>query len=391
MSYSPTQKGKFVSYNNIRGRTLIVVLVMLTCLTLFLIYNVKTILHQGIAQLENQYINEHMERVQHEIDNQINNVQVIVDDWALWDDSYKFMEDRNKEYIDANLTHICLNNLDINLIMFVDPSGENFCSKYIDSEGEKKVPDDLIQLLQEKKLPNKTDTNSWQNGILNLQEGPMIIASRPILKSNSEGPAHGLLIMGRLFDEEVIKDIRDKLELDITMQYLEFQDLASTNNLIAEKNQENIEILSASKIAGRIIRKDVYDQPVISMDIIMNRDINNIGQKTSKSLTLFLIVGCLLFIAFLLVFLEKQVLSKLYKLSINIKRIGDDSDFSKRLDQGKQNDEISVVSMEVNSMLDKLYTSQNELKKTKDELEIRVLERTMELIKKNTDLEKEIK
>ena len=36
MSYSPKQKVGFVSYNNIRGRTLIVVLVMLTCLTLFL-------------------------------------------------------------------------------------------------------------------------------------------------------------------------------------------------------------------------------------------------------------------------------------------------------------------------------------------------------------------
>lgn len=391
MTNLPEKKVKFVFYNSIRGRTLIIVLVMLACLTFFLVYNVKTILHRGITQLENQYIYEHMERVQYEIDNQINNVQVIVDDWAPWDDSYNFMEDRNKGYIDANLTRACLKNLDINLIMFVSTSGENFYSKYIDSEGkEKTVPDDLIQFLQKERLSNKNNTTFRQKGIINLREGPMIIASSPILTSNSQGPAHGNLIMGRLFNKKVVTDIRNKLKLDLTMHYLELHNPTKINNSIAKENQEYIELLSASKIAGHIIRGDVYGQPVISMDIIMNRDINSIGQTTSKALTLFLIIGCLIFIVILLVLLEKQVLSKLYMLSINIKEIGDDSDFSKRLDQGKQNDEISIVSMEVNIMLDKLNDAQNELKKTKDELEIRVLERTIELGQKNTDLEKEI-
>lgn len=44
-------------------------------------------------------------------------------DWAVWDNSYQFMIDKNPEYIKANLSEDTLNNLKINIMSFIDNKG----------------------------------------------------------------------------------------------------------------------------------------------------------------------------------------------------------------------------------------------------------------------------
>jgi sensor domain CHASE-containing protein len=71
-------------------------------------------------------------------------------DWATWDDTYRFIQDRNQAYIDANLQPSALQQLKINLLNFYDTQG-----KLVWGRAQQVGSDEQIQLgeLSAAKLP----------------------------------------------------------------------------------------------------------------------------------------------------------------------------------------------------------------------------------------------
>lgn len=82
-----------------------------------------TVMQDKINILEDKYIIENVERTKKEIFKEIEVLDTIVMDWAVWDNSYQFMIDKNPEYIKANLSEDTLNNLKINIMLFIDNKG----------------------------------------------------------------------------------------------------------------------------------------------------------------------------------------------------------------------------------------------------------------------------
>ena len=70
-------------------------------------------------------------------------------DWANWDDSYNFVQDRNEAYIESNLYPESLATINVNMLLFIDTSGQLVYGKAIDLQSleEKPVPQDLISYL----------------------------------------------------------------------------------------------------------------------------------------------------------------------------------------------------------------------------------------------------
>ena len=60
----------------------------------------------------------------------------------------------------------------------------------------------LQHLSGDSPLIQHAETDTGTAGILLLPEGPLLVASQPILNSQGEGPIHGTLIMARYFDAE---------------------------------------------------------------------------------------------------------------------------------------------------------------------------------------------
>src|SRR5690606_4385746 len=52
-------------------------------------------------------------------------------------------------------------------------------------------------------------------GILMLPDGPVLVASRPIVTSNAEGPVRGSLIFGRLLDQAEVERIGGMIHYDL--------------------------------------------------------------------------------------------------------------------------------------------------------------------------------
>lgn len=110
-------------FKSIRTRFIGIMAVMLILTTGMVYLILHTVMQDKINILEDKYIIENVERTKKEIFKEIEVLDTIVMDWAVWDNSYQFMIDKNPEYIKANLSEDTLNNLKVNIMLFIDNKG----------------------------------------------------------------------------------------------------------------------------------------------------------------------------------------------------------------------------------------------------------------------------
>lgn len=80
----------------LRKKTLLTIGLTHVGLILILYATSHIILLGSFAELEEQYIRQHVERSLSALFDEISALNVTCDDWASWDDAYAFTEDANK-------------------------------------------------------------------------------------------------------------------------------------------------------------------------------------------------------------------------------------------------------------------------------------------------------
>ncbi|HEX9896358.1 MAG TPA: CHASE4 domain-containing protein [Dehalococcoidales bacterium] len=70
----------------------------------------------------------------------LDSLDIMNHDWAAWDDTYIFAQDRNQDYLDSNTTDQTMINAGLNLIAIMDSSGQTIFIKTLDTDGQMEVP-----------------------------------------------------------------------------------------------------------------------------------------------------------------------------------------------------------------------------------------------------------
>ena len=379
-------------FKSIRTRFIGIMAVMLI-LTAGMVYLIlHTVMHDKINILEDKYIIENVERTKKEIFKEIEVLDTIVMDWAVWDNSYQFMIDKNPEYIKANLSEDTLNNLKINIMLFIDNKGNLVHGEGYDLQKKENVPIDeaLLKYIKDHSLLQNNDVKYRKSGIITLNGKDLILLSIcPILTSAGEGPINGYIVLGANFTEKKIADIGEELSSEIKLTFLkDFEYDRKFFDLKDDKIQ--IDAVSDQKIIGRAFLDDIDGKHLLLLSIEKNRDINNIGEAGIKA-TLWLLLGLFfLFAIIITVILDRGILLRFQELSNDIRKIGEGKDLSVRLKRQNIDDELTDVSNEINGMLGALERSQlflskseSALKKAIEKLQDEVLEheKTQEQIK----------
>jgi sensor domain CHASE-containing protein len=128
-------------------------------------------------------------RVQNAISAEHGNLDYLVSDWACWNESYRFVEDRNQRFIDETIKNETLVSLRTNVILFINDTGSVVYAKSADiyTGEEKPIPEGLSSLVEEGILLTKSE-NDKISGLVLLDEGPMFISCHPILTTYFKGP-----------------------------------------------------------------------------------------------------------------------------------------------------------------------------------------------------------
>lgn len=353
-------------------KTIIIIGIAFLCLILLGYGSSRYIMMKDYTKLENQDARQNVERALSALGESIDNIDTVVSDWAWWDATYIFIEDKNKEYIDVNISDLSFINLGINLLLYINNSGEIVYGGSYDYTNniEMPMPSDLESLLFEKPVIwQRNSPESYVSGIYVFKEGPMLIVSRPILRSDFTGPVNGSLIMGRYLDSEEI--MRLSANTHVLFDVLSFedpdmdQDIKTMLESSEEVNPVYLQPINDDIINGYGLIKDIFGNPVLAVKVDLLREIHKQGEKSLRYFLFLLVIFVFVFGVMVVLLLEKNVLSRLTKLSNNFTLISDSGDHSMRL-QASGNDELTRLAESANKMLDSLQKTHHKLSDTKE-------------------------
>lgn len=356
----------------LRNRTLSIIGLTLAGLIVILYGTSRVILLGGFARLEEHDVRRNVGRALSALSDRLASLGAVVEDWATWDDTYDFMEDKSTKYIASNLGDLTFSNLGLNVMLYIDTSGRIVFGKGFDLNEGKAIP--IPRGLQEYIVPNgltqfRSNATGTATGIAVLPEGPMLLAARPILTTKGKGPARGTLVMGRYFDSAVVQQLAESTHLAITVQQLNRPevppDLRTALTSLSEHEPVYVRPLGTQFIAGYALLKDISGEPGLVLKVQVPRSIYAQGRTSVLYFLSWLVTAGLVFGVVILVFLEKTVLSRLALLSTSVSAIGASGDLSTRVPAAGR-DELSDLAREINRMLEALERYQGELRASEE-------------------------
>ncbi|MFW6359229.1 MAG: adenylate/guanylate cyclase domain-containing protein [Chroococcales cyanobacterium] len=360
----------------IRQKTLLLISIILAGLITVLYASLSTILLGSFKELEQRNTRRDVQRVLEAFEAEVNQLSQVTRDYAAWDDTYVFIEDRNEAFVQANLVPTIFDNLKINLLLLVNKTGTTVFAKGYDLEAGESVaiPSSLQEALSpESVLLTHPNPDSRAKGILLMPEGAVIIASQPIVTSEREGPVRGSLLMGRNLDMKRLQQLEQQTQLSLEAFRLDSPQLTPKLELIgsrleeiANETEEPVqdpiltEILNQNIIAGYTVLNDIYGQPALLLQVNVPREIYHQGQKALRYLIISLLAVSIVFGVAIMLLLERVVLSRLTTLSHDVKEIGNRYDLSMRV-KVKGRDELTTLAKTINWMLENLDKVAKEL------------------------------
>lgn len=349
-------------------KIMIIFAITLVCLIFVWYAASKAVLLRSFAEEERYEARKDIELARAALVEEQASLNVVAGNWAAWDDTYDFIVNGDENFIKANLPDGTFNHLQINLVMLVDYAGEVVYSRCFDLVNQVEIPLParfLDELAPGGQLLSFPHINSGVNGIITLPEGPMLVATHPILTSEQGGPIRGTLIMGRYLDEERIRRLSQMTELSIALRPWgdagNEPDFQEAGSLLSEDNPLTVQVLNDDFIAGYTRLNDIHGQPALIMRVDINRAVHQLGEMNTRYLLLALVAVSLLFCFLTLLLLKRTVLSRLSHLNECVGLIGRSGDLSLRAPV-EGFDELSDLATVFNETLDKLEDAQREIR-----------------------------
>ncbi len=357
---------------SLRVKSLLVTSVTMVILIVLLFALARLIVLDSYTRLEEQDMRAHVERASNALTNDLATLQRTANDYAAWDETYDFMQDRTPDYLEANYPAATFSNNRLSLVFLIDTQGQIVFAKAFDLDQNQEVPVSpqwQSAAARDEALLRPTHTLSPTLGIWSVPEGSFLVASRPILTSEETGPTHGALIMARALTTSEI----DRLS-EITQLKLDVRDLRDNLGSEAQvaraalSDQQPIVVRPANEqlVQGYTLIQDIHAQPALLLIVDHARGIYQQGQQTLSYLVLALLVSGLIVGGTLALLLERTVLSRLGQLNREVRDIGASGNMTQRVSpQGR--DEVGSLASEINRTLESLDNAQRLLRQRERE------------------------
>jgi len=347
----------------LRKKTLSIVGLIVISLLVVLYVSSTTIVMGGFARVEDQNTRKNVQRVLDAYSEEVSKLNITASDWATWDATYTFIEDGNQQYIDENVSEATTARLGLSVLAYIRSPDKIVISKGFDPQTQASLPlpESLkAHLVAGDLLLQHPDLKTGVTGVMLLPEGPLLVAARPILTSNGDGPSRGTLIMGHYLDTALVAQIGQRTHVDVSIQRLDVSlpsDFAAVQSALLHGTPTIIQPLGTDVIAGYSLVRDIYGKPALLLRVSLPRPIYAQGQVSTQYQLLSLLVVGVVFGIVTFLLLEKLVLARLAQLSADVSRIGSTGDLSVRT-MVKGQDELAHLAGEINRMLSALEHAQ---------------------------------
>lgn len=356
----------------LRRKILYYSILVLLCLVLVAYALTNTIIINTLSNLESTYTTDSVNRVLSAIDDDINNLEITGTDWAMWDDTYEFIENPSQSYIEANLIDEMLIQLNLNFIVLANTSEQIIFAKALDLDEEKQIPLPIQHYLTPgSPLLTHTSPESITSAIILLRDNPVLVTSQPILTSKGEGPIRGTLIMGRYLNATAIRKLEDRTNTPIVIEPISVmklpKDFWGRVNASSDENRVVVQPIDMTTVAGYAVIRDINNHPILVLRVDLPRDIYNQGFWNVFILLLGIICVFVLSSFGLFWIFDRQVLRRLTRIDNSVSRIGKTKGYQLLDSTTKDDDELTRLVNSINEMLNRLSESQTKIQQSEKE------------------------
>jgi len=346
---------------SIRGKVLSLVVGMFLSLVLLTLAVEKTVMEPAFQSLERTRAERDLARTIDALQRDIDLLDNQVNDWAAWDESYRFVADRNQEFIDENLVPESFANSHLNLICYLNHRGEVVWGEARASGTLE--PIEMTELLQRLRggdpLVEHLNEEDNHKGVILTERGPMIVVSRPVITTRREGPVRGSLLMGRLLSAEELAGLASRTKVSLAAWVLG-RDAVPAEFVLAKAAApgQPLWLVPASEEALHAyqVLNDFYGRPLMLFRALVPREISQQGAFAADVATWSSVGGGLVLVIGLWILLKSQIVSPLKELARHAVRVGSTDDLTARLNSTRH-DEIGTLAREFDAMVERLTES----------------------------------
>jgi sensor domain CHASE-containing protein/nitrogen-specific signal transduction histidine kinase len=349
---------------SIRKKNLWAICGLTLCLIVIFSSAVTLVIQKQFDHLEHRTVVESLDRVLATFNDQIEALDTLAHDWANWDDTYAFILNHNPDYITSNIVEDTFStSAGIDLLLIFD-NNDNLVQGVLFNKQKQQLETPDAQLIRavidNGRLLHQDNLQTGCRGIFKAAETCFFLAARPILRSNSEGPTRGTLIMGRILDQKRVANLRRITGIPIRFYPLRQQKILAPQvaralqELAASPDGKVVQVASEQVVHGYCLVRDVADRPVLALAIDLPRDIHRQGHKTLAFLLGSLIATAVLFGLTAFFLTDFLVLGRLSTLTRDIERIEQQGGETTRVHEYTEPDELGRLSVSLNRMLEGL-------------------------------------
>jgi two-component system, NtrC family, sensor kinase len=335
---------------NIRAQVSVLIAGIFVIFGLAAIMIGKLVLMPSFAQLEREDARTAMRRIDHALERTLEQVAVASMDWGNWSDTYRFVQDRNAEFVRANITDVALRQLDVNALLIVDPDNNVVLARDIQLQSEQPLGLDLAALTAlPKNFPWHASLLGGHSvtGLVTTNRGVMLLAASPILDGNGKGAPRGMVLMGRLLNAATVAEIAAQAQAQLTLL-----------PPIPALNDERLEETDALTQVYRPF-DDLYGKPIIAFRVDVPREVSLRGKAAVRVAALSLFAAGVLVLILLAIVLNKVILDPLALITRHAVALGEGGDGSALNLQ--RDDEMGVLAREFDRMVERVTESRMQL------------------------------
>ncbi len=302
---------------SIQRKVLLTLIALFAVLTALHGYLLHVVVGSGFAQLEQRQVDATVKRIQRALQQELTDLSRHNRDWAYWDDTWHFAEQRDPAYVKANLVPSTWETLDLEVILYFDVKGQLFAGQLLLLPELTPIAlDDLIPggLPPTHPLLARPDPMAGASGFIASTHGPMWITAEPILTSTQQGPNHGTLIMGRLLTAERLEALGHQLDLSLTLQP------------IAPVDEE--QVAADQTLWVQTVVTDLRGNLLFKLLAALPQEATTLGREvTTYALELMVLTGIVVLAATLL-WLRLMVLRPVEQLTRHVQRMAETGDLA---------------------------------------------------------------
>ena len=260
----------------------------------------------------------------------LDNLEALTADWAPWDDIYSYVLGASPGFERSNLARVTLENLSLDLLVIFGNSDRLMWGQVLIDGKERNLnelgilsPDNPAGSL----LTSHRSADNPTAGIIATNLGPMLISSRPILKTDNSGPVAGALIMGQFLNDARLARLRERTEVDL------FWSFGATDDSLPLAAGDIEFSTRESLISGQMWLEDIHGAPYLLLQSSTPRSISSLGNHTVDVALLFLGIAGLIVTGIVWIMLRMTILKPIDRLGKHMRNVRQSGDLSQRMDK----------------------------------------------------------